>query len=437
MTALMIIFTLMRIAAAAMLLIALARNPPYYYILLRYLVCATSLLGAGLSYRKWFMPWFILFAVAAFLFNPMVPLYSVRTVWTLIDLAVAGVMLASIAWVKRAAVSKGQSAQGKKPQERKWISPEPGRPGREIEFWMKPLSLEELTKVQRIITEGLSGLEATDWSTLTLNAICSKSPALEKLYQGGRVDIAAMAQSERRGIEHSLKAVLAVGLVDGVCLRDYFHNLFEAVYRGTWYEPADRFYYFGRDRVIRLLRSFRASSYRFEPGQTHLGIRDAQGGLLVYDATITNETVEKIQKALALFEVETARHAMLDDIKERYRFKIETDSPYLEFDLDAIAKAKTYAHQGALVNCLYLELGRLLYVNTDNCYPQYHLATHALYDAEMAVYVYGDGVITLLRYKGTVEYFPDRLYVILEDIGMDTPLVRWLKSYKLHLEGND
>ena len=60
-----------------------------------------------------------------------------------------------------------------------------------------------------------------------------------------------------------------------------------------------------------------------------------------------------------------------------------------------------------------------------------------LYDCEASYYSYGGGTTILVKYRGAVEYFPDRLFVEFRDINPDSWLIRWLKSYKLHLEGND
>jgi hypothetical protein len=43
----------------------------------------------------------------------------------------------------------------------------------------------------------------------------------------------------------------------------------------------------------------------------------------------------------------------------------------------------------------------------------------------------------VVKYRGAVDNFQDRLYVEFIDTPEDSWLIRWLKSYKLHLEGND
>ena len=42
-----------------------------------------------------------------------------------------------------------------------------------------------------------------------------------------------------------------------------------------------------------------------------------------------------------------------------------------------------------------------------------------------------------IKYRGAVDNFADRIIVEFRNLPIDSWLIRWLKSYKLHLEGND
>jgi len=95
-------------------------------------------------------------------------------------------------------------------------------------------------------------------------------------------------------------------------------------------------------------------------------------------------------------------------------------------------KADVLKYNGSLVNECYLELKNMLNLFKDCEYEGLWATSDPLYDCED-----GDGLAILVKYRGAVEYFPDRLFVEFRDIDPDSWLIRWLKSYKLHLEGND
>jgi hypothetical protein len=78
-----------------MMLIAIGHWPYGYYMLLRVVVLAASLLLAGLIYQrtKQFTIWLGLFLIAALVFNPFVPLHLTRGVWSILNVAAAGLFV--------------------------------------------------------------------------------------------------------------------------------------------------------------------------------------------------------------------------------------------------------------------------------------------------------------------------------------------------------
>jgi hypothetical protein len=87
---------LLHFIPAGVLALAIGRWPYGYYMLLRVVVFATALLIAGLicQQARAFTLWLGLFVVVAIIFNPIVPLHLTRGVWSILNLAGAGLFAA-------------------------------------------------------------------------------------------------------------------------------------------------------------------------------------------------------------------------------------------------------------------------------------------------------------------------------------------------------
>lgn len=82
------------IGTAIMLVIALAQLPYGYYTLLRFVVCGACLIIAWAHVKECgFDVWVGAFCAAAVLFNPFIPIHLSRSLWTLIDLGLAALLL--------------------------------------------------------------------------------------------------------------------------------------------------------------------------------------------------------------------------------------------------------------------------------------------------------------------------------------------------------
>ena len=86
--------------AIVLLLLALLPMPYGYYTLVRLCIFIYS---AYLAYNLWQEKnetWMWIFIVIAILFNPVIPIYLDRVLWTLIDLITAGIFFASLSQLK-------------------------------------------------------------------------------------------------------------------------------------------------------------------------------------------------------------------------------------------------------------------------------------------------------------------------------------------------
>ncbi|MHA1675908.1 MAG: DUF6804 family protein [Candidatus Njordarchaeales archaeon] len=93
-------FTILRITAALMLLFALGAHPYAYYQLLRWVVCSVTGYGAFLAYKQKRNEWAWIFGIIAILFNPIVPFYLSREIWSLLDIGVSSIILISLFFFK-------------------------------------------------------------------------------------------------------------------------------------------------------------------------------------------------------------------------------------------------------------------------------------------------------------------------------------------------
>lgn len=86
--------------AIVLLLLALFPMPYGYYTFVRICIC---LLSGYLAYKSWqekINLWMWIFFIIAILFNPIIPIYLGRTLWAIIDIIVAAVLIVSIFQLK-------------------------------------------------------------------------------------------------------------------------------------------------------------------------------------------------------------------------------------------------------------------------------------------------------------------------------------------------
>ena len=430
-------FRFLRIIAAIFLFVAIGSYPYSYYIILRIITCGVSLYGIWYAYRVRKFLWLWVFSAIAVLFNPIIPIYLKKDVWIGIDLAVIIVFLISIPLLK--AKVKGDSAKVKSISDflknKEQYKESEKRPDREIKLWEKSMSRGELKKIQRFTISELSKMRITNWEDYALKAVCTHSPSLKKLMIKGNLDIKLIKASEQKGLDDAIIAIKKADLDDVITLRGLFHKIFKTIYRDTSYAEGNKFYWYGRDRVIQILRSFRASTRKFMPSDAKF--YDIDGEEFKLDTTIDADTVQRVYESLDYLHQRVVEYEEINRLKKHYKFKIESEYPVIEFDLEAIENTGNFKYEGSLVNCLFIKLARLLYLASDYTCLETRAVSKPLYDCEVSSYAYEAGIAVLVKYKGVVEYFPDRLYVELQDIDLKSGMVIWLKSYKLHIEGND
>jgi len=430
-------FRFLRIIAAIFLFVAIGSYPYSYYIILRIITCGVSVYGIWYAYRVRKFLWLWVFSAIAVFFNPIVPIYLKKDVWIGIDLAVIIVFLISIPLLK--AKVKGDSAKVKSISDflknKEQYKESEKRPDREIKLWEKSMSRGELKKIHRFTVSELSKMRITNWENYALKAVCTHSPSLKKLMIKGNLDIKLIKASEQKGLDDAIIAIKKADLDDVITLRGLFHKIFKTIYRDTSYAEGNKFYWYGRDRVIQILRSFRASTRKFMPSDAKF--YDIDGEEFKLDTTIDADTVQRVYESLDYLHQRVVEYEEINRLKKHYKFKIESEYPVIEFDLEAIENIGNFKYEGSLVNCLFIKLARLLYLASDYTCLETRAVSKPLYDCEVSSYAYEAGIAVLVKYKGVVEYFPDRLYVELQDIDLKSGMVIWLKSYKLHIEGND
>ena len=82
-------FKSLRYIAAVMLLIAISGMPYAYYTLLRWVVCAASVITLGMAINEERTGWKVVFGILALLFNPLIPIHLDKEVWLPIDILAA------------------------------------------------------------------------------------------------------------------------------------------------------------------------------------------------------------------------------------------------------------------------------------------------------------------------------------------------------------
>lgn len=78
------------LASGILLLLAIPTGWSYdFYILLRWLIFLSSVYIAYGFYKSKLKAWMFIFGTIAFLFNPIIPIYLIKSSWILIDLVSA------------------------------------------------------------------------------------------------------------------------------------------------------------------------------------------------------------------------------------------------------------------------------------------------------------------------------------------------------------
>jgi hypothetical protein len=99
-----------RVVAIIMLLVALLPNPYGYYILLRWVICGICAYHLFEAVRMRNQPWTWVFGVGAAIYNPIFPLHLQRSVWSVVKIASAVLLIASFSAMrgKRRADEQGE-----------------------------------------------------------------------------------------------------------------------------------------------------------------------------------------------------------------------------------------------------------------------------------------------------------------------------------------
>src|SRR5437867_4087279 len=90
-----------KLIAVGMLFGSLGRHQYGYYTLLRWVVCGVSAFAAFQAEKSNKTGWAWTLAIVALAFNPVIPIHLKRDTWAFVDLAVAVLLLVSIAAIDR------------------------------------------------------------------------------------------------------------------------------------------------------------------------------------------------------------------------------------------------------------------------------------------------------------------------------------------------
>jgi len=90
-----------RLVAVILLLAALRHNPYGYYIILRWVVCSIFAYCAVEAYKMKDEPWIWVFGVNAAVYNPIIPLHLGRTVWSVVNIVSAVLIIVSLFTLKQ------------------------------------------------------------------------------------------------------------------------------------------------------------------------------------------------------------------------------------------------------------------------------------------------------------------------------------------------
>jgi hypothetical protein len=289
---------------------------------------------------------------------------------------------------------------------------------RETIHWGTAIYNKDIRDTRYCILRKLPKMKPTEWEHTIIEAINEKSPKLLMYLTKGKLDVEKLKQREKEGMADAIRVIARTPVDRYLTLRDYFHDLFENIVDSC--KSENRFYMYGQHRVIRVLRSFKASAGEFEPAISEASREE-----------------DKDEKTVGIFETLAYQYCWCKNKKREYKDQIHRDNPLIEFNLDAIRKAGHFKYNGSLINSLYTELHRRLCELT-NDYPAFPMGqVEALFDGHYLRYAYGLGHVYLVKVVGAVDYYPDYLHIEFTNIASDDPLLREIRAYKLHIEGND
>lgn len=289
---------------------------------------------------------------------------------------------------------------------------------RETTHWSTMVYNQGIRDARYCILRELPKMKPTEWEHAIIEAINEKSPKLLMYLTKGKLDVEVLKKREKQGINDAIRVIDRTTIDGYLTLRSYFHDLFEEIVDSC--KSENRFYMYGQHRVIRVLRSFKASECELEPA-------------------ISNAVCEedKDENIVGIFETLAYQYRWCKNKKRDYRDQMHRDNPVIEFNLNAIRKAEQFRYKGSLINSLYIELHRRLCELT-NDYPTVPMGqVETLFNGHYLRYEYGIGHVYLVKVTGAVDYYPDYLLIEFKDIAPDEPLLRELRAYKLHIEGND
>jgi hypothetical protein len=290
---------------------------------------------------------------------------------------------------------------------------------RETIHWSTVTYSKDIRDIRYRILRELPNLKPTEWEHSVIDAINEKSPKLLMYLTKGKLDIEILKEREKEGIDDAIRVIARTPVDSYFKLRAYFHDLFENIVDSC--KSENRFYLYGQQRVIQMLRCFKASACEFEP---------------VISKAMCEK--DKDEKTVGIFETLAYQYRWCKNKKRDYKDQIHRDNPIIEFNLDAIRTAEQFKYKGSLINSLFIELHRRLCELT-NDYPMVPMGqVETLFDGHYLRYDHGGvGHVYLVKVVGAVDYYPDYLLIEFENIAPDAALLRELRAYKLHIEGND
>jgi len=288
---------------------------------------------------------------------------------------------------------------------------------RETVLWECSLPFEKLQEIHQHILNRLRLLRPNDWESIVASVISRRSPDLSMyVTDDGGLDIESAREQEMSGIKDAIEAVENTNVGSHFTLRSYFHKVFENIVEDTKLD--NKYYSIGQLKVIEVLQTYQAS------------LREFAKPILV-----RNKDVKKSSQGV--FAKLASHYDSLEKLRLRYHFNVNRGNPIIEFDLEKIVRSGNLAYQGSPFNCLFLKLVQLLKTMTNGEEPEMWVVTGNTYDAKFIGWPYDVGTIWLVKYTGAVDYFPHRLYIEFENIAPNETIIRDLRCYKLHLEGND
>ncbi len=92
---------IIKVVAVFLLVYATARHQYSYYTFLRWYVFLSSIYFAYSSNEAKIKIWFVSFSIIALLFNPIIPIYLNKGIWSVIDVICAIIIFVSIFYLPK------------------------------------------------------------------------------------------------------------------------------------------------------------------------------------------------------------------------------------------------------------------------------------------------------------------------------------------------